>query len=102
MKKELSIKKRHSYKVTIQHTGNPDGSIPADDVLCEFDFFSHDDLFAIMEKLRCSTDLDTASATHLGLAVKLFGGVMLQYRTEELFRNIYPYFSEFMKKLKKQ
>ncbi len=93
------MSKKHQYRITIEHTRNPDGSVP-EDASVVFDFDSHDDLFGIIDKLKNHPDVGPDAAPRLGLGVKLFGSVMLENRTSELFSGLFPHFSAFMKKLK--
>ncbi len=93
------MSKRHQYRITVEHTRNPDGSVPQESAL-EFDFASHDDLFRIIENLKVREDIGPDMAAPLALGIKLFGGTMMENRGRELFSGLFPHFSEFMKKLK--
>lgn len=93
------MSKKHQYKISIEHTRNSDGTVP-EDAIVEFDFDSHDELFGIIDKLKGRQDVGPDAAARLGLGIKLFGSVMLENRTSELFADLFPHFSGFMKKLK--
>ena len=95
------MKKRNHYKISIEHTQNPDGSVVNNDPF-EFEFASHDDLFRIIEKLKDRPNLNPESAAPLGLGIKLFGSVMMENRANPLFANLFPHFVEFMKNLKQK
>lgn len=93
------MSKKHQYRITIEHTRNPDGSVP-EDACVAFDFDSHDELFGIIDKLKGHPYAGPDVAPRLGLGIKLFGSVMLENRSNDLFSELFPHFSEFMKKLK--
>ena len=61
-----------------------------------------DQLFTIIEKLEASADIGPEKAAPLALGVKLFGSLMLANRKNDLFINLFPHFSSFMKKLKQK
>ena len=94
------MKKRHQYRISIDHIMNPDGSKPEDQKV-EFEFSSHDEVLSIIEKLKNRPDIEPDTAAPLGLGIKLFGGVLLENRSSELFSKLLPHFSEFMKQFKK-
>ena len=93
------MSRKHLYRIRIDHICNADGSVP-ENTGTEFDFESHDELLAIIDNLGRRPDIGPALAPRLGLGIKLFGGVMLEKRTSELFADLFPHFAEFMKKLK--
>ena len=93
------MSKKKQYRISIEHIGNPDGSVPEDAVVA-FDFDSHDELFAIIKELETRPDVGPDAAARLGLGIKLFGSVMLEKRSSDLFADLFPHFSAFMKKLK--
>ncbi|MDO6593749.1 DUF3861 domain-containing protein [Neptuniibacter sp. 1_MG-2023] len=95
------MKKQHLYKVNIEHLKNADGSVPEDSSLA-FEFSSHDELFTIIEKLKARTDIGPAKAAPLTLGIKLFGGLMLANKNDDLFVSLFPHFSAFMKKIKQK
>jgi hypothetical protein len=95
------MKKQHLYKISIDHIQNADGSVPDDDI-CEFEFSSHDELFEIIEKLKSRADVGPEKAAPLGLGIKLFGGIMLANKKQDLFVNLMPHFAAFMKNLKQK
>lgn len=95
------MKKQHRYKISIDHIQNADGTVP-DDEIFTFDFSSHDELFEIIEKLKSRADVGPEKAAPLGLGIKLFGGIMLANKKQDLFKNLMPHFAAFMKNLKQQ
>lgn len=95
------MKKQHRYKVSIDHLENTDGPVVTGNHLA-FEFSSHDELFTIIEKLEASADIGPEKAAPLALGVKLFGSLMLANRKNDLFINLFPHFSSFMKKLKQK
>ncbi|HEY8606192.1 MAG TPA: DUF3861 domain-containing protein [Noviherbaspirillum sp.] len=92
--------KQHRYQVTLHHLADPDGN-PADRPPLQFEVGNHDDIFAIVERMRQRTDFTPEAATALGVGLKLFSEVMLENRDHPLFASFRPHFAEFMKELKK-
>lgn len=81
----------------MDRTGN-DGN---DGAYAEFDFESHDDIFRISGFMKeKGLFKDGREAVQFALGLKLFSGVMIRHRDEELFRDFEPAFREFMKRLK--
>ncbi len=93
------MKKRHQYKITIEHTATPNGE-STDNGKVEFEIANHDEILGIIEKLKQRPDIDSSAAAPLGLGIKLFGGVMLEDKKNPVFSDIRPHFSDFMKKFK--
>ncbi len=65
----------------------------------EFEFENHDDIFAILEKMKQRFP-DEDEAKRFAIGIKLFGSVMMQHRGSELFAELEPAFKSFMMKLK--
>lgn len=93
--------KQHRYRVSVEHLALPDGSPPAVAPPLSFEVGNHDDIFAIVARMRQRGDLPEADATALALGLKLFSEVMLQHRELPLFSDFAPHFKAFMQTLKR-
>jgi len=92
--------KPHRYRVTLEHLSEPAGA-PSTHKSLQFEVANHDDLFAIVERLRGRGDFGHDAATALAVGLKLFGEVMLQEPANPLFSTFKPHFLQFMKQVKK-
>jgi hypothetical protein len=88
--------KQHRYRVTLEHLSET----PTAGKTLQFDLANHDDIFAIVERLRGRGDLGPDAAAAFGVGLKLFGEVMLEEHTNPLFSTFKPHFLQFMKQLK--
>lgn len=92
--------KQHRYHLTLCHvadaTGNPSGRAPL-----ELDLGNHDDIFAIVERMRSRGDFSPGDAAALAVGLKLFSEVMLENRDHPLFASFRPHFADFMRMLEK-
>ena len=84
---------QYRYRVTLE-------ALPEARDSLQFDVGCHDDIFAVVNKLRQRGDFDEASATAFGVGMKLFGEVMLENRDHPLFAEFRPHFAQFMRALK--
>ena len=84
---------QNRYRVTLE-------ALPEARDSLQFDVGCHDDIFAVVNKLRQRGDFDEASATAFGVGMKLFGEVMLENRDHPLFAEFRPHFAQFMRALK--
>lgn len=98
---EIEEMKQHRYRVTVEHLALPDGSAPPTPRTLSFEAGNHDDILAIVDRLRGRGDLPEADATSLAVGLKLFSEVMLQNRNHALFEEFAPHFKAFMQTLKK-
>lgn len=92
--------KQHRYKVTVEHLADPQG-VPSSQAPLQFEVGNHDDIIAVVERLRSRGDFDANTATAFGVGLKLFGEVMLENKDHPLFASFAPHFGQFMKELKK-
>ncbi len=92
--------KQHRYRLTVDHLAMPDGSAPTPPRSLQFEAGNHDDILAIVERMRSRGDLPEADATALAVGLKLFSEVMLQNRGLPLFTDFAPHFKAFMQQLK--
>lgn len=94
--------KQHLYRVTVEHLALPDGSPPPAAEALSFETGNHDDILAIVERMRQRGDLPEADATAFAVGLKLFSEVMLQHRGLPLFADFAPHFKAFMQQLKQR
>lgn len=93
--------KQHQYRVTVEHIALPDGSPPPATQPLSFETGNHDDILAIVARMRQRGDLPEADATAFAVGLKLFSEVMLQHRGLPLFADFAPHFKAFMQALKR-
>lgn len=93
--------KKHRYRVTLEHLSDTQGS-PSSHEPLQFTVSNHDDIFAIVERLRSRCDFTEETAEAFGVGLKLFSEVMIDNRTNPLFASFLPHFAQFMKNLKKK
>lgn len=92
--------KQHRYRITVEHLALPDGSPPPQAEALRFETGNHDDMLAIVARMRQRGDLPEADATAFAVGLKLFSEVMLQHRGLPLFADFAPHFKAFMQQLK--
>ena len=85
------------YKISVEEITKEGG---LDNQKLEFETVSHDNLFEIVEKLKCHPQFSESDVASLGVGLKLFTGVMLKEKEKPLFKNLLPHFKEFMKGIK--
>lgn len=91
---------QHRYRVTLDHLADAKGEPSTYDAPLRFEVGNHDDVFAIVERMRTRNDLAPDAATALAVGLKLFSEVMLEHRGHPLFAEFAPHFRDFMKTLK--
>lgn len=92
--------KGHRYRLTLDYLEDAKGQPEVRPPL-QFEVKNHDDLYAIVERVKAKglfADDDEATAFAIGL--KLFREVMLHNRKLDLFQELDPHFSSFMKAFK--
>lgn len=92
--------KSHRYRVTIEHLALPDGTPPAASAPLHFEATNHDDLLAIVARVRQRGDFEGDEAAAFAIGLKLLGEVMLLNRGHPLFAEFAPHFGAFMKHMK--
>jgi len=92
--------KGHLYRLTLEHLEDAKGN-PVTKEPLQVEVRNHDDLYAIVDKVRAKGLFDANEATAFALGLKLFREVMLHNRGSEVFRELDPHVSEFMKAFKK-
>ncbi|PKQ64491.1 hypothetical protein BZG02_06705 [Labilibaculum filiforme] len=79
------------YKITVEEI--------SDENTLTFEAESHENILAIVEKLKQHPNLGEDAAA-FGLGLKLFTGVMMKQKSNSLFKDFLPHFKDFMKGLK--
>lgn len=92
--------KQHRYRITVEHLTDADGSPSHYDSPLQFEVGNHDDIFAVVERLRQRGDFTNNAAAAFGVGLKLFSEVMLEEKAHPLFLSFRPHFGQFMKELK--
>lgn len=92
--------KQHRYRVTLEHLTDAEGVRSTHEPL-QFEVGNHDDIIAIVRRMRSRGDFDEQAATAFAVGLKLFSEVMLEQKEHPLFAAFRPQFQQFMKELKK-
>ncbi len=87
----------HHYAITVKENGTQ----REDAKTLVFETDLHDDLFAIMEKMRAGNVAPEEDIPGLALGLKLFGGALKKRADHPAFAALGPHFGAFMKALKK-
>lgn len=91
--------KQHRYRITVEHLADAKGT-PSEAEALRFETGNHDELLAIVARMRSRGDFDPDTAAALAIGLKLFGEVMLTHKEHPLFAELAPHFGAFMKRLK--
>lgn len=94
------IMKSNLYKFTVEHLEDSKGNTGEMSPLV-FETRSHEDIFKIAEVMNTKMDLDQDDTAAFAVSLKLLGGVMMNNKENELFKQFMPHFRDFMKSLKK-
>ncbi len=87
----------YKYHLQLDKAGNTESETES----MEFDFENHDDIFRIVQMLEQSGRFgDSVEVRRFAVGLKLLGGVMMDNRDNELFKDFEPAFGAFMRKLK--
>lgn len=92
--------KQHQYQITVQHLADAQGHPSSYDKPISFQVGNHDDIFAIIERLKQANLFDEQTSTAFAVGLKLFSEVMLENKNHPLFAEFQPAFVQFMKHLK--
>lgn len=90
--------KKHRYRITLERIS--DSPEVEDAGTLQFEAGNHDDIFAIIARIRSKGQLDADAAAAFGLGMKLFGETLLDNRNTPPFDALVPHFGQFMKTLK--
>ena len=92
----MSGVKAYRYRIRIDPLSDAGNGVQA----LAFDVENHDDLLAIVARVRAGTAFAPDDAIALAVGVKLFAGVMLRHRHDPLFADIQPAMRAFIGNLK--
>jgi len=96
--------KAHRYRITVENLDaqdDPPSPASSQSIPLVFEAGCHDDLFAIVERMRTRQWFEGDEGVAFAVGLKLFGEVMLKHREDPLFAPLQPHFGEFMKGLKR-
>jgi len=89
----------YRYLISIQPVNSTSQEVEERNSL-SFEVEQHEDLLAIVERVRQRKDLAPGSAEALGVGLKLFAQALLQNKKNPVFEPLLPHFGEFMGRLK--
>ncbi|MFV7706826.1 DUF3861 domain-containing protein [Shewanella algae] len=92
--------KQHKYRISVEHLEDQNGLPSSYQQALKFEVGNHDDIFAIVDKIKQRQDFDEDQAAAFAVGLKLFSEVMLEQRKNPLFDEFRPHFMQFMKQLK--
>lgn len=88
---------KHVYHLQLNRLEGAEGQPEA----VAFDFESHDDVFKIIGFIKeKGLFADEQEAMQFAVGLKMFSGVLMKNRSNDLFQELEPAFAAFMKKLK--
>jgi len=90
----------YTYEVSLNLLRGRDGLPPREAAGLSFQHVNHDDVIAIVERIRGSSGLGPDSAAAVAVGLKLLSEVMLQERNNGLFDPLRGAVREFIVKLK--
>lgn len=88
----------HHYHITVTEQTVEQTAEQNDPIA--FDVKSHDDLEEIIQRVAQLNVFTPDDVKVFAVSVKLFGGVLLQYKNHPLFAEFAPHFGEFMRHIK--
>lgn len=93
--------KNNLYKFTVEQLEDSKGnSVEVHPLI--FETRNHEDIFKIAEIMKTKIDLDEADTEAFAVGLKLFSGVMMTNKDNELIKQLMPHFKNLMKELKKR
>lgn len=92
--------KGHRYRITLEHLATPDGA-PVSRAPLVFETTNHDDLFAIVERMRARADIPADDVESVAVGLKLLSEVTLKHRKAPLFAPLKEALGAFIGQLKK-
>ncbi|SFK53152.1 DUF3861 domain-containing protein [Lysobacter sp. cf310] len=79
----MTSHRSHRYRVRVTALGESEAEV-------SFEVEQHDDLLAIVQRVRDGSPYSSDDAGALAIGLKLFSGVMLAHRDDPLFADIRP------------
>jgi hypothetical protein len=89
----------YRYRITVEKLTDAKGQPVDGQSLC-FYAANHDDILAIVSRMRERLPINAAEAASLGVGLKLFSEVALVHRNKPLFAEIRPAIGSFIQQLK--
>lgn len=90
----------YTYQVSLNLLRGRDGAPPPAPTTLSFEHVNHDDLFAIVARMRESTGLAPDAAAEAAIGLKLLSAVMIREKRNPLFNPLRDGVREFILKLK--
>lgn len=95
------MKEKYHFKITVESTDPvEEGKSPKTPLA--FEVSNHDNILAVVKRLRLGLDFDPKTSTSFAVGLKLLTEVILENRNDPLFSELKPAVVQFMKKLKAQ
>lgn len=91
----------HQYRITMEYLGGKHAG-PELHAPLRFEIGNHDDLFAIMHKVRGAGMFDADTSAALALGMKLFSEVMLQHKQDPMFAPMLAAYLDYIKVFKQR
>lgn len=94
------MKKSNKYKITLEQISLINGAdVSAEPLILEFE--NHDEIFKIIDIIReRNLFQDENQSVEFAIGLKMFSEILLKNKNNPLFKDFFPAFGEFMKKLK--
>ncbi|MDI5898952.1 DUF3861 domain-containing protein [Flavobacterium yafengii] len=93
-------KRSNKYKITLEQVSLMNEDVKSSDPLI-LEFENHDEIFKIIDVMREKNLFEEKNhSTEFAIGLKMFGEVILKNKNLPLFKEFYPAFGDFMKKLK--
>jgi hypothetical protein len=89
----------YRYRITVEALTDASGE-PVKGRTLIFEAMNHDDILAIVGRLRDRLPFDGVTVASLGVGLKLFSEVVLMHRSDPIFAKIRPALNEFIGELK--
>ncbi len=88
--------KSHRYRVRIEESAGSTSTPGVTGTAITFEVENHDDILAVMERVRTGTAFAPDDASALALGMKLFSATMLKHRRDPIFADIQPAMRAFI------
>ena len=89
----------YQYRVTVEALTDARGHL-VDGQSLTFEAANHDDLLAIVERVRAKHLIDDESAAAMAIGMKLFAEVVLAHRKDPMFNTVHEALGQFIRELK--
>lgn len=90
----------YTYEVSVRLVRGRDGHAPDKAASVTFEHNNHDDIIAIVDRMRGNSDLAPEAAAAVAVGTKLLGEVMLKEKHNPLFNPLRAGFHAFIAALK--